>query len=151
MKQIEILIIVILLVYSSFSCSPKYKRSDSEKNEEHGLMVEAFNIPFNVRIQLEKEALNGSPEAAFKLHNYYKFYLRNIKESMYWAQIAAENGHAKGMYNYGFHLFNYSNLLGLDSLNVVRAKRRAYFWFKRAEENGICASFWLHKVEENTK
>ncbi len=56
-----------------------------EANPSDSFFIEANKIP-----QLEKEALQGSPDAAFKLYKYYEMYLEDFNKSFYWVTIAAK-------------------------------------------------------------
>ena len=76
---------------------------------------------------LEPQALKGSAEAAERLCDFYDFIRNDYAESMFWAQIAAENGGHINEYNYGFMLRGDPN---------PRNQQRARFWLERAAKNG---------------
>jgi hypothetical protein len=88
----------------------------------HSLIIPDVELP-----KLEREALKGSPDAAFRLYRYHQSVRLDFKEGLFWAQIAAENGHPVGQYNLGFLWRN-----DPDPRNRLRAR----FWLERAAEKG---------------
>ena len=76
---------------------------------------------------LEPQALKGSAEAAKRLCDFYDFVRMDRVKSMFWAQIAAENGGRINEYNYGFMLHEDSN---------PNNQQRARFWLERAARAG---------------
>ena len=152
MKKIITFIFTLILFLSIFTYSQEYSGKSLEDAIDKSIISnEYFNIPKKDIVELEKEALYGSPEAALKLYLYNDFYLSDFNEGLYWCQIAAENGDSSSMYNYAFSLVNDCKEFEWDSLRVKRANQRAYFWFKKAEENGIDASYWLDKLESESQ
>ncbi|HXH11320.1 MAG TPA: hypothetical protein VNP04_16355 [Alphaproteobacteria bacterium] len=97
----------------------------------HSLIIPEAELP-----SLKHEALKGSPDAAFRLSLYYESVRLDFKEGLFWTQIAAENGHPSGQYNYGFRLRN-----DPDPRNRLRAR----FWLERAAENGVSLAVDLLK------
>jgi len=75
----------------------------------------------------EIKALDGSPEAANKLANYYNAWANDSDKAMEWFQIAAENGSTEAMWNF----CSVSEALGDAAL-----ARRGRFWLKRAADLG---------------
>lgn len=98
--------------------------------------VHSLIIPEAELASLEHEALQGSPDAAFRLHRYYQSVRLDFKEGLFWAQIAAENGHPVGQYNLGFILRN-----DPDPRNRLRAR----FCLDRAADNGVSLAIDLLK------
>jgi TPR repeat protein len=73
-----------------------------------------------------KEAMEGSPEAALKLANFYWMRGRpDFAKTKYWALIGAENGNAEAQFR-AFQRLRTST----DRLD----HRRALFWLKKAAE-----------------
>jgi len=88
---------------------------------------DTFNIEQSELPKLEKEALLGSPEAAFKLYQYYSFSKLDNEKSIYWITIASENGHDIAQHTLAYMLMNDS-----ENNNRIRAK----FWAKKSANNG---------------
>jgi hypothetical protein len=86
-----------------------------------------FIIPSADLPTIEKQALEGSPDAAQRLYRYYRKVALNSEAAVYWAQIAADNGDATGQYAFGLELLERK-----DEDSAVRAK----YWIRRAAEQG---------------
>ena len=77
--------------------------------------------------KLEKEALLGVPESAFRLSLFFESVRLDMKEALYWLTIAAENGHAVAQYNLAVFLLEDRD---------TRSRQRARFWLKQASKQG---------------
>lgn len=94
-----------------------------------------FAIPESELPSLEREALRGSPDAAFRLHLYYELIHTDFQRSMYWVTIAAENGHAIGQYNLASFLLDDQRaelIHESDRQHRVQARERARYWLDQA-------------------
>ena len=72
--------------------------------------VEQFRLSEGERQSAERAALEGDASRAFAVANYYGFYRPKCssadgENSLYWMQIAAENGHPQGMQLLGVALY----------------------------------------------
>ena len=119
-KKVEYFFILGIIL---ISCN-KEKPNDDNKpiNPSSVFIIEKSDLP-----KLEKEALLGSSEAAFKLYQFYGFYILDYNKSLYWVQIAAENGHVIGQHNLAYLLYNTSD---------INNKLRAKYWAKKSALNG---------------
>lgn len=86
---------------------------------------QAFVIPPNEIPSLQRDALRGSGEAAYKLAQFYDFVVLDTQEGLRWKIIAAENGHANGMYALGLTLKNRPD---------EQSKERARYWFEKVSK-----------------
>ena len=75
----------------------------------------------------EIKALDGSPEAANKLANYYQGWANDVPKAMEWYQVAAENGSTEAMWNY----YEVSAVVTFPDW-----VRRGRFWLKKAASMG---------------
>ena len=75
----------------------------------------------------EIKALDGSPEAANKLANYYQGWANDVPKAMEWYQVAAENGSTEAMWNY----YEVSTTATFPDW-----VRRGRFWLKKAASMG---------------
>lgn len=112
------LLILVLLAGGLFM-----KCKDDEQKNKPILPSASFNIKKSELPKLEKEALLGSPDAAFRIYQFYEMYLFDRNKGFYWLTIAAENGHPIGQYNLASDLLEEEN-----STNQLRAR----FWLKKA-------------------
>jgi TPR repeat protein len=76
---------------------------------------------------VEKQALEGSSDAALRLYQFYRKVVLNEETATYWAQIAAENGNVVGQYAFGLYLLERD-----DSKSALRAR----YWLGRAADQG---------------
>lgn len=124
MKTSVLLNILIIILAGGLLMSCK---DDKQKNKPI-LPSDSFYIEKSELPKLEKEALLGSPNAAFKLFQYYEFYKSNNDKSLYWVTISAENGHVIGQHNLAYTLF----MNNQDVNDILRAR----FWAKKAVSGG---------------
>jgi TPR repeat protein len=115
-------------------------KDDKQKNEPI-LPVNSFHIDKSELPKLEKEALLGSPEAAFKLFQYYEYYMIDNKQSLYWVTISAENGHVIGQHNLAYMLY--------VNNNGVKDILRSHFWVKKSFSAGNKEALELLKEIES--
>jgi len=115
---------IIIFLTGGFIMSCK----DDKQNNKPVLPCASFYIEKSELPKLEKEALLGSPEPAFKLFQYYEFYIFNNDKSLYWVTISAENGHVIGQHNLAYTLFMNNH----DINDILRAR----FWAKKAVSGG---------------
>lgn len=92
-KYLYLLLIIVFLIVN---CN-KYLPSDR------------FRIENSDISRIEKEALSGSSDAAFKLYQYYEFWVEDDEKSTYWLKIAAEYNHPIAQYNLAYSLINDPN------------------------------------------
>ena len=142
--MIKQLIIVIFCINLFFIANPGMcqEQENTLKNEQITITCQDLGSDLDISeseiLQLEREALNGSGEAALRLCLYYEIRKEDLEETMYWECIAAENGHVVSQYNYAIHLLNenYIKAYYTDPKMINRAKIRARFWLKKAAEQG---------------
>lgn len=91
----------------------------SNNNKNPMTPSQTYELKTDEILLLEKDALLGSGDAAFKLFQYYEFVERDIKNSLYWLTISAENGDYRGQYNLAYTLMLDSN---------VHSLLRAKYW-----------------------
>lgn len=100
-----------------------------------GLIIADADLP-----QLQHDALRGSPDAAHRLFLFFEAVKIDLPEAMYWASIAAENGHPGGQYTYGYLLLHEPHLAAIHITSPehkARARERAIFWLEKAAAQGI--------------
>jgi len=112
----------------------------AENEQGHPIMG---NINFSISKAelpgLRDAALRGSPQAAFRLYQFFDMVVLDYKEAAYWASIAAENGHSIGQYALADILLDDTRvkfLYGSDPAGKERARERAIFWLERAASQG---------------
>ncbi|HOS41718.1 MAG TPA: hypothetical protein PLG31_18460 [Spirochaetota bacterium] len=114
---------IIIIIVSFVSC----KNDDSKQSKPFFPSME-FDIKKPELPVLEKEALLGSPDAAFKLFQYYNFTVSENEKTMYWLTIAAENGNSVGQHNLAYKMY-------MKNENPNN-KLRAIYWAKKSISNG---------------
>jgi TPR repeat protein len=115
---------------------------DSSSNPESNFVMsgQVYSLTDNEVQRLADEALGGTAEGAFRLYLFFELVKGDHLEALFWLQIAAENGHPIGQYNFG-------GMLRKDP--DPRNRQRARFWFERAAENGVSgASERLKEISE---
>jgi len=139
MKRIYVLASGVLLLASTPLVADDEPRGNAERTSP--IMLNAdLNIPKEELPQLNREALLGSQEAAFRLSRFHEFVKLDYKSSEYWISIAAENGHPVSQYNYAFFLSSdrLAKVLGRDSAEErERDRQRAVYWYRMAARNGV--------------
>jgi TPR repeat protein len=133
---------IILLVVSSATIPATTSSPDGKPL----LGVGDLDISKDAIAGVEKDALNGSGEAANRLSKYYAAIRLDVVQELYWARIAAENGSDP------IFMYNYAVLL--NSLpNVDKNERmRVRFWLKKAADGGFeDAKKALEKAPQTTK
>jgi len=110
-----------------------------DDGEDDEFLPGVYQIPTENVAATRKEALEGSPDAAQRLYDYYAMYLLDRKEAIYWAQISAENGNPAGQHAYGSRLLK---------LGDEESKMRALYWLRRAAGSGVSASKDLLRLIE---
>lgn len=147
--QLKHIVSVLFIFLNFFYCSNK-GNNDEEFIEEYNLS-DVFKITEIERLKLEEKALLGSPDAAFKVFQHYDGYEGNASESLFWVQIAAENGNVHGQYTYGY-ILSYDILSqkpDYTQQEIMRRLKRAQFWLEKAEKGGIAeATGILHEIED---
>jgi TPR repeat protein len=73
-------------------------------------------------------AMRGSPEAAFRLYEYFSSPDSELKDGLFWAIIAAQNGHQGAPDVLGKLMLKSSNL---------QDRERAQFWLRKASTIGV--------------
>ena len=86
----------------------------------------------------EIKALDGSPEAANKLANYYQGVKLDVPQAMQWYQVAAENGSAEAMWNY---------YIVSTAVTDPEWVRRGQFWLKRSAAMGYQSA--VERLKQN--
>lgn len=119
--------LLILATYFASIMLSGYVCGDTSKEHPKAIAgVSDLVISEADRPLLEKDALKGDAISAFKIYK-FEFIRGNIKESLFWAQIAAENNHSGGAYAYAFLLMRQEDL---------NSKTRAEFWLRKAAAQG---------------
>jgi hypothetical protein len=128
MKKIPLLATSALFLGLAALCVWGQKNDSLAFNPKASSMAESLKLSDEELLKVKKDALDGSPSAGDRLVQYYSVYVGDDKQTMYWAQIAAENGGAK-------NAFNYASFLSDDTGNIM-SLTRARFWAKHAIEDG---------------
>ena len=126
---------LILLAMAIVSCSQAIEMSGQDDQPiflPQGMVISESELP-----QLEREALGGSAESAFRLFKFYEYVESSDRMAFFWVAIAAENGHPAGQYDYAVMLKTGRGGVdcGTDGKRE-RDKIRAEYWARRAEEGG---------------
>lgn len=130
-------LVVIMTPVIFFHSEKVINAMDTDKSKGKPVIMMGSDALSDTEIsQLERQALKGSAETAFRLYKYYEHSHINFSESLYWARIAAENGHPNGQYALGFRLRNDPD---------PRNRQRARFWLERSAANGVSLAVELLK------
>lgn len=110
-------------------------RKESVASPFAGQFVPERELPI-----LERQALLGSAEAAFRLQTHYDWAL-DYSKSIFWGTLAAENGNQVGAYNLGYRLSESPD---------PKQRLRARFWLESAKnrggEAGVLAASLLERI-----
>lgn len=130
MKRFTMFVASVLLIGVAFFSAREYQKAYflSQMPANSMRMQDSLQLSDAELLKLKKDALDGAPSAGYQLMEYYAVYKRDDKQTLYWAQIAAENGDANNAYNYASFLADDED----DLMNLLRAR----FWAKRAIERG---------------
>lgn len=130
MKRFTMFVASVLLIVVAFFCAREYQKAYflSQMPANSIRMQDSLQLSDAELLKLKKDALDGAPSAGYQLMEYYAVYKRDDKQTLYWAQIAAENGDANNAHNY-------ASLLADDEGNLM-SLLRARFWARRAVERG---------------
>lgn len=130
MKRVILFAASIFFIAFAAFCAREYQKANflSKMPANSIRMQDSLQLSDEELLKLKKDALDGSPTAGYQLMEYYSVYKRDDKETLYWAQIAAENGEANNAYNYASFLSDDED----DLMSLLRAR----FWAKRAMERG---------------
>jgi TPR repeat protein len=109
---------------------------------EQAALIPAQEIP-----KLQKEALQGSSEAAHRLATYYETIKLQLDEAIYWNQIRVENGDTDARYDLGACLIAMS-----DPASRIRGR----YWLMQLQSNGPpklvkAAGSMLESLDEKEK
>ncbi len=77
--------------------------------------------------KFKRAAMLGSPEAAYRLYQHYSSHEKKQKQGLFWATIAAQNGHPEAPFIVGSLMLKSS-----DREN----QERAIFWLRKAANAG---------------
>lgn len=88
--------------------------------------VRNWRVNDATQLQFRRAAMRGSGEAAFRLYEHYKALGALRQECLFWATIAAQNGHKSA-----FRVVGEFMLLGDQN-----DRQRAPFWLKKAADSG---------------
>ena len=132
-----LLIFVIGGVFMSCNSADNSKQNDKPIAGNQAFMIAKADLP-----KFKTEALEGSPDAAFKLYQFYEFVQLDAKESLYWITISAENGHPIGQHNLAYMLMDDPDL---------NSRLRARYWAKQSVRNGNKDALELLKEIDNKK
>lgn len=86
-------------------------------------IVEKWKLSEKTLKKFELAAMRGSPEAAFKLYEYYSVPNTELKDGLFWAIISAQNGHPSAPAVIGKLMLKSSN---------QQDRERAQFWLRKA-------------------
>lgn len=112
-------------------------------NDDDWRMINAkFQIPKREMADVRAAALDGSGDAALRLHKHYSMLALDEPQALYWAQISAENGNPQGQHAYGFMLLQKKD---------PESTARAVYWIRLAAGQGVPASKELLKSIEAGK
>jgi len=92
-------IIMAALAIVFITCLSEKQGISDESKEKLVRLGEGFSLSEAEIEVLKKKALSGSPEAGFRLFEFYNFFKRDYKESHFGEVIAAENGYPIAQYN----------------------------------------------------
>lgn len=104
-----------MLAMNAMAATPQ-KPAEKDLSPMHSILVPAKEYP-----ALVQDALAGSGDAAFRLSVHYSMTAR-VSEEIFWATIAAENGHQIAAFNLGAQLANSPN---------PKQRLRARYWLKK--------------------
>jgi len=119
-----------LLVVGTFSLIiPSASRSQSVQTVDQAAVSLNAGTGYSPSelVKLERDAVDGSPEAALSLGRSYALNNGPSDEALHWLSIAVENGSKDAMYDLGVYL-----ALRSDPLYKERAK----YWLKRVIREG---------------
>jgi len=141
-KIIKIVSFIIFAGSTFFMCATSARNIsfNSDSNDHYGLSLnQSLVISENELLQKKLGALNGDPDAAFKLMIHFAYGMADDFESIKWSIIAAENGHNEGMYFLANDLLYYSDGDGL--------KIRGVFWLYLMAKNNYRETLdWLKDI-----
>lgn len=119
--------IITALAFVLIACLVEKPGISDDSKEKPVRLGEGFSLSEAEIEVLTKKALGGSPEAGFRLFEFYNFFKRDYKESNFWEVIAAENGYPIAQYNLAARLTDDPD---------PRNRQRARFWLEHAAKSG---------------
>jgi TPR repeat protein len=122
MKRLSVFYFGFVLTATSIACLSRTRVAAPLPLTDSSFKLTSAQIKEN-----EIHALDGSPEAANKLANYYQGWANDVPKAMQWYQIAAENGSTEAMWNY----YEVSTVATFPDW-----VRRGHFWLKKAASMG---------------
>jgi TPR repeat protein len=126
---ISMLLITLLIIWSDQAMAGVLALPQFESKEE--------------RIKLERQALQGSREAADKIVK--NLLLSSSRSKLYWATIAAENESRNGAYNLGSTIADVGTK---DAESYGDFKRdREWYWFNKTAAEGDAEAAYVLKLK----
>ncbi len=113
----------LIVAAASTLCDGMAAGEDNTAADEGVTCEDPRELPDKTRLTLEREALDGSESAAFRVSAHYISTQEGSAEVRFWLTVAAENGSQAAQYVLGRAL-----VLDQDS----RLQARARFWLRRA-------------------
>lgn len=92
------------------------------------MIVNEWKMSEKTLSKFKRAAMLGSPEAAFRLYEYFSSPDSEPKEGLFWATIAAQNGHQGAPAIIGKLMLKSSN---------PQDRERAQFWLRKASTIGV--------------
>jgi TPR repeat protein len=100
----------------------KVQKSAASDNE-----IKQWRLSSRTIEKFKRAAMRGSPNAAYRLYQYYNLPVSDLKEGMFWAIIAAQNEHPKASLVVGKLMLKSNN---------QRERSRAQFWLRKSAALG---------------
>ncbi|MGN0729267.1 hypothetical protein [Treponema sp.] len=134
MRKGKDIFFILLFVFSTFNLFSKGKRDDNAMNQ-----VEQYFIPKKTLKNLEKQAMEGSVEAALKVWEYYSFSALDYEAISIWEIILCENelsNNSNGTYNYAIMLLSQKSF----------EKERGWYWIRRCKNADFLIDDYLDNL-----
>ncbi len=122
MRNGKEIIFILVFIFSISNIFSNEKKGSNTVNQ-----VEQYFIPKKTLKILEKQALEGSNDAALKVWEYYSFSALDYESINIWEIILCENelsNNSNGSYNYAIMLFSQKS----------NEKERGWYWIRKCKE-----------------
>lgn len=122
MRKSKDLIFILLFIFSISNIFSNGKKENNVRNQ-----IEQYFLSKKTLKTLEKQALDGSIDAALKVWEYYAFSALDYESINIWEIVLCENelsNNSNGTYNYAIMLLSQKN----------SEKERGWYWIKRCKE-----------------
>jgi len=129
-------LIVLLIIFSigglTINCVPKTSESPEQ---EHGIAISALvALTEDELSQQIPDALNGDPEAAYRIAKHFLIWVKDREKSLEWHEIAIENGELGVQYVFAKFLLNTRNNKEFNTRGVFWLYELAKIGHSDAEE-----------------